>query len=90
MVSTKSAHLLPDNSLEALMASILLGNQSSFDGSTLTTLRANYERHKPMKIQYRLHKNFDEDKFIKDLQKLSFFNSKPITLKFHHLSVKQF
>ena len=35
MASTKSAQLLPENSLDALMASIVLGNQSSFDGSTL-------------------------------------------------------
>ena len=34
MVSTKSAHLLPDIHWRLLMASIVIGNQSSFDGST--------------------------------------------------------
>ena len=44
-------------------------------------MRANYERLNPMKIQYRSHKNFDEDKFIQDLQKLPFFNCKQIENK---------
>ena len=35
MLSTKSAHLLPENSPEAFNGSIVLGTQSSFDGSTL-------------------------------------------------------
>ena len=35
IVSPKSAHLLPDKSLEVLLASIEVGNRSSFDGSSL-------------------------------------------------------
>ena len=38
IVSPKSAHLLPDKSLETLMASIEIENRSSFDGSTLKEL----------------------------------------------------
>ena len=47
----------------------------------LTTTRANYERLKPIEIQYRSYKNFDEDKFIQDLQKLPFINCKQIENK---------
>ena len=49
---------------------------SDYHSMVLTTMRANYERLKPIKIQYRLYKNFDEDKFIQDLQKLPFINRK--------------
>ena len=49
---------------------------SDYHSMVLTTMRANYERLKPIKIQYRSYKNFDEDKFIQDLQKLTFINCK--------------
>ena len=49
---------------------------SDYHLMVLTVMRANYERFKPMKIQYRSYKNFDEDKFIQDLQKLPFINCK--------------
>ena len=54
---------------------------SDYHSMVLTIMRANYERLKPMKIQYRLYKNFDEDKFIQDLQKLPFTNCKQIENK---------
>ena len=44
-------------------------------------MRANYERLKSIKIQYRSYKNFEEDKFIQDLQKLPFMNCKQIENK---------
>ena len=40
---------------------------SDYHSIVLTTMRANYERLKPIKIQYRSYKNFAEDKFIQDL-----------------------
>ena len=35
---------------------------SDYHSVVLTTMRANYERLKSMKIQYRSYKNFDEEK----------------------------
>ena len=54
---------------------------SDYHSVVLSMMRANYERLKPMKIQYCLYKNFDEDKFMKDLQKLPFINCKQIENK---------
>ena len=53
---------------------------SDYHSVVLTTMRDNYKRLKPMKIQYRLHKNFDQNKFIQDLQKLPFFNCKQLKI----------
>ena len=49
---------------------------SDYHSMVLTTMRANYERLKPIKVQYRSYKNVDEEKFIQDLQKLPFINCK--------------
>ena len=38
----------------------------------LTTMRANYERLKPTKIQYRSYKNFSDKDFLRDLQNMPF------------------
>ena len=38
IVSPKGTHLLADKSLEIVMASIEVGNRSSFDGSNLANL----------------------------------------------------
>ena len=38
----------------------------------LTTMRANYERLKPTKIQYRSYRNFSEKDFLRDLQNMPF------------------
>ena len=54
---------------------------SDYHSMVPATTRANYGRLKPIKIQYRSYKNFDEDKFIQDLQKLPFFNCKQIENK---------
>ena len=54
---------------------------SDYHSMVLTTMRANFERLKPLKIQYRSHKNFDENKFLQDLQKLPFLNCKQIENK---------
>ena len=54
---------------------------SDYHSMVLTTMRANYERLKPIKIKYCSYKNFDEDKFIQDPQKLPFINCKQIENK---------
>ena len=38
----------------------------------LTLMRAHYERLKPMKIQYRSYKNFNEKDFLRDLGHVPF------------------
>ena len=39
---------------------------------TITTMRVNYQRLQPIKVQYRSYKNFQEKLFLKDLKKQSF------------------
>ena len=45
---------------------------SDFHKMVLTTMRACYERLKPNKIQSRSYKNFDEQNFLRDLEKTPF------------------
>ena len=45
---------------------------SDYHKMVLTTMRANYERLKPTKIQYRSYKNFSEKDFLRDLQNMPF------------------
>ena len=45
---------------------------------TITTMRVNYQRLQPIKVQYRSHKNFQEKFFLKDLKKQSFEKCKNI------------
>ena len=45
---------------------------SDFHKMVLTTMRAHYERLKPNKIQYRSYKNFNEQKFLRDLENTPF------------------
>ena len=54
---------------------------SDYHSMVLTIMRANYEKLKPITIQYCSYKNFDEDKFIQDLQKLPFIHCKQIENK---------
>ena len=39
---------------------------------TRTTIRVNYQRLPPIKVQYLFYKNFQEKLFLKDLKKQSF------------------
>ena len=45
---------------------------------TITTMRVNYQRLQPIKVQYRSYKNFQEKLFLKDLKKQSFEKCKNI------------
>ena len=45
---------------------------------TTTTMRVNYQRLQPIKVQYRSYKNFQEKLFLKDLKKQSFQKCKNI------------
>ena len=45
---------------------------SDFHKMVLTTMRAYYKRLKLNKIQYRSYKNFNEQKFLRDLENTSF------------------
>ena len=48
---------------------------SDYHKMVLTTIRANYERLKPTKIQYRSYRNFSEQDFLRDLQSMPFHTS---------------
>ena len=48
---------------------------------TITTMRVNYQRLQPIKVQYRSYKNFQEKIFLKDLKKQSFEKYKNIVDK---------
>ena len=45
---------------------------SDYHKMALTAMRANYERLKPTKIQYRSYRNFSEKDFLRDPQNMPF------------------
>ena len=53
----------------------------AFHKMVLTTMRANYERLKPIQIQYRSYKYFREDIFLRDLGMMPFHKCRGITNK---------
>ena len=54
---------------------------SDFHKMVLTTMRANYERLKPIQIQHRSYKYFRKDIFLRDLGMMSFHKCRDITNK---------